>query len=224
MKSTTKAAPPSSERNCKKHGRATHRENTDGRGRTYWRCHKCLREAQQRYDRRRHNKPVGTEPVGTGFRVRPATPCAICHMKAWRRRGRVWSCHECWRRKLVTRQCAAQQRKREASEAALEAKREKLPRWQRPIYRGDEQDEHIWRLFTLERLNMEMHEKGRPKSLPVQGRDWVMRAHVLRLITERDRLFEVFQTYGSMLAHGEDVGDPTRPPWWEAGKSSFTRR
>lgn len=108
--------------------------------------------------------------------------------------------------------------------AAQEAKRTTLPQWQQPLYRGDEQDVHIWRLFTLERLRMEMAAEGRAWGLASQGHDMMVRAGILRHIPDRERLFAVLYTYGAMLASGEDVGDVTHPPWAEPGKSPFTRR
>jgi hypothetical protein len=158
--------------------------------------------------------------------VKPATACATCATTSWRRtkRGGVWYCEECRRRNVTKAAQATQQRRLDAREAALQAKRATLPRWQQAIYRGDAQDVLIWRLFTLERIAMEHYAKGGAASLDVQGRTWVIRAHLDQEISERARLFSVFQSYGAMLAHKENVGDPTRPPWWETGKSPFTRR
>ncbi len=234
-RSIPKTAPPSSKHICEKH------KHTKRRTRRGWLiCDLCQREWQRASYKRAQRKsrpvpapsipapsiPAPSIPMPAPSRKKPTSPCLTCQTNAWRRlkRGGIWFCGECRNLKIAAKQRATQERTRATREAELQAKRLTLPRWQQSIYRHEEQDDLIWRLFTLERLNMEMWAKGRAQPMPVQGRDWVVRAHLLRRITAQDRLFAVFQGYGSMLEHGEDVGDATRPPWWEAGKSSFTRR
>jgi len=154
---------------------------------------------------------------------KPTGPCPNCHVRHWRRtqkNGR-WFCEACRIAKCSVAAKEREARARDARAAALEAKRLTLPRWQQPIYRGDEQDRYIWQYFTLERLRMRMIADGRAVPMKAQGWDLGVRAGVLRNITERDRMFVMFHTYGAMLSRGEDVGDDERPPWWEPGKSPF---
>ena len=102
---------------------------------------------------------------------------------------------------------------RYVKDPALAQRWARVERYKRPLIAGDKQDDLIWKLFTMIRLQMDMLAEGRAWTLPGVGRSLVQQAGFLDAITERRRLVEVLSTYGSMLAHGEDVGDPTRPPW-----------
>src|SRR5215475_2458020 len=165
----------------------------------------------------------GAVTTARGSWRKPTNACPTCHVRHWRRtqkNGR-WFCEACRIAKCTVAAKEREARARDARAAALEAKRLTLPRWQQPIYRGDEQDRYIWQYFTLERLRMRMIADGRAVPMKAQGWDLGVRAGVLRNITERDRMFVMFHTYGAMLSRGEDVGDDERPPWWEPGKSPF---
>lgn len=96
---------------------------------------------------------------------------------------------------------------------ALAQRWARVERYKRPLIAGDKQDDLIWKLFTIIRLQMEMLAEGRTWALAGVGRSLVQQAGFLDAITERRRLVEVLSTYGSMLAHGEDVGDVMHPPW-----------
>jgi hypothetical protein len=92
----------------------------------------------------------------------------------------------------------------------------RLPKWQRPIMLGDAQDRLIWKVFTILRLNMELTATStRPweKELASQGQQLVQLAGLLSQITDTQRLGTFLAGYGALLAKGQDVGDPTRPPW-----------
>lgn len=89
----------------------------------------------------------------------------------------------------------------------------RLPRWQRPIMAGDADDQMIWKLFTMIRLRMAGSVNLHPATLPGLGRGLVQEIGFWEGIKDRPRAYQVFSTYGAMLAHGEDVGDVVTPPW-----------
>jgi hypothetical protein len=165
-------------------------------------------------------------PVDRRARRRPTTPCPTCLGCEWTRHGPhgQWFCNACRRRKLRARALERVARDAHAKEAALLAKRATLPRWLQPIYRGDEQDLLIWQFFTLERLRIRAQAEGTVVARRYLGLELGQRAGLLHSITERDRMNALFQAYALLLKRGEDVGDDLHPPWWEPGKSPFTRR
>jgi hypothetical protein len=92
-----------------------------------------------------------------------------------------------------------------------------LPRWKRYLMAGDKDDHLIWKLFIIRRTDMEGRAQPArvPWTLAGQGRALVQEMGVMDSLspTGVKRLIQVLSTYGSMLAHGEDVGEVTRPPW-----------
>lgn len=91
----------------------------------------------------------------------------------------------------------------------------RLPRWKRPIMAGDDQDKLIWGLFTMTRLRIYGHINGHPATVPGLGRSLVQEIGFWEGIKDHRRACLVLSMYGSMLAHGEDVGDVVTPPWKE---------
>jgi hypothetical protein len=96
----------------------------------------------------------------------------------------------------------------------------KLPRWQRPIRKGDKTDQAIWKFFIMQRLNMEAHANGYPYPLKAQGYQLQQMGGVLYGLKDANRLAAVLSSYGAMLHAGEDVGDTTRPPWQSLSHST----
>jgi hypothetical protein len=90
-----------------------------------------------------------------------------------------------------------------------------LPRWKRPIRKGDKTDQHIWKFFIMQRLNMEMHADGHAFALKDQGYQLQQMAGVLRYIADNERFAAVLTTYGEMLHAGEELGNTARKPWEE---------
>jgi len=127
-----------------------------------------------------------------------------------------------WPDKVIPPPLRAARATREAKQdAKIEARRATIPRWQDAIYRGDAQDVHIWRFFTMERLWMDKTARGEPWSLDSQAEALKLRAGILRQITDRDRLFSVLYGYAVAISRGHDVGDPTTPPWGHGKRGPF---
>jgi len=89
----------------------------------------------------------------------------------------------------------------------------RLPRWQRPIRKGDKTDRAIWKFFIMQRLNMEAHAHGHVITLKAQGYQLQQMGGVLYGLADANRLAAVLSSYGAMLHAGEAVGDTHRPPW-----------
>jgi len=89
----------------------------------------------------------------------------------------------------------------------------RVPRWQRPIRKGDKTDRAIWKFFIMQRLNMESHAKGYRFDLKAQGYQLMQMGGVLYGLADANRLAAVLSSYGAMLHAGEDLGDTKRPPW-----------
>lgn len=92
---------------------------------------------------------------------------------------------------------------------------QRLERYKRPLIAATSQDHLIWKLFTVMRLQVEYMATPTRDGWPLAGigRSLVQQAGLVRDITEHEKLADVLSTYGSMLAHGEDVGDVGHPPW-----------
>jgi hypothetical protein len=91
-----------------------------------------------------------------------------------------------------------------------------LPKWKRPIRRGDTDDQRIWKFFTMQRLNMEQAARDDPPwSLASQGMQLPQMFGVLRDLSPEGikKLCSVMSMYGLMLGHHEDVGDVVHKPW-----------
>jgi len=92
----------------------------------------------------------------------------------------------------------------------------RLPKWQRPIRRGDPDDQRIWKFFTMQRLNMEQAARDDPPwALASQGMQLPQMFGVLRDLSADGlrKLCTVMSTYGLMLGHREEVGNVIRKPW-----------
>ena len=91
-----------------------------------------------------------------------------------------------------------------------------LPRWQRPIRKGDPDDVLIWKFFIMQRLNMEQAAREAPPwEMASQGAQLPQMFGAIRDMTMAgvQKLCLVMSTYGVMLQHREDVGDVVHPPW-----------
>jgi len=91
-----------------------------------------------------------------------------------------------------------------------------LPRWKRPIRKGDADDIEIWKFFTMQRLNMEQAASdGQPWSMASQGAQLPqMFGAIARLSASGiQKLTIVMSAYGTMLQYGHDVGDVVTKPW-----------
>jgi hypothetical protein len=90
-----------------------------------------------------------------------------------------------------------------------------LPRWKRPIRKGDPDDIQVWKFFTMQRLNMEQAAStGPPWSMASQGAqlrlmfgwfDGLSMAGIKKLVL-------VMNAYGALL-QGREIGDVVKPPW-----------
>jgi hypothetical protein len=94
-----------------------------------------------------------------------------------------------------------------------------LPRWKRPIRKGDTTDQHIWSFFIMQRLNMEMHADGHAFALKDQGYQLQQMGGTLRKIADIARFAAVLETYGEMLHAGDAMGNTARKPWEERPNS-----
>ena len=88
-----------------------------------------------------------------------------------------------------------------------------LPRWARPIMAGDADDKWIFGLFTMVRMRLDGHANGMTATLAGLARSLVQEIGFWDSIKDHRRAQLVLSTYGSMLAHGEDVGDVVTKPW-----------
>lgn len=94
-----------------------------------------------------------------------------------------------------------------------------LPRWKRPIRKGDQDDQQIWKFFTIDRLAMERASRPQTQlwSMASQGANLGQKFGTIRYLTPAGlrKLVDVMSTYGDMLQHGRDLGDVTKKPWEE---------
>ena len=93
-----------------------------------------------------------------------------------------------------------------------------LPRWKRPIRKGDKDDIQIWKFFTMQRLNMEQAARDcAPWSMASQGAQLPQMFGALAYLSLEGlkRLVIVMNSYGNMLEQGRDLGDVTKKPWEE---------
>jgi len=93
-----------------------------------------------------------------------------------------------------------------------------LPRWKRPIRKGDPDDLQIWKFFTMQKLNMEQAAGDFPPwSLASQG------AQLPQMFGAIDRLSPygfkklclVMSAFGWALQHGTPLGNTSKKPWEE---------
>lgn len=90
-----------------------------------------------------------------------------------------------------------------------------LPRWQRPIRKGNADDVAVWKFFTMQRLNMEQAATGTPWALASQGAQLPqMFGAVARLsLTGVQKLVAVMNGFGLVLQQGRDPGNVMKKPW-----------
>jgi hypothetical protein len=88
-----------------------------------------------------------------------------------------------------------------------------LPRWKRPIRKGDKTDQYIWKWFVQQRLLMDSLASGRAIDWKAQGFQLTVMAGALRYITDIQRFSLFLSIFGDMLQAGENLGNVVRPPW-----------
>jgi len=88
-----------------------------------------------------------------------------------------------------------------------------LPRWKRPIRKGDKIDQHIWSFFRQYFINIKSHANGHTVNLKAQGTQLKAMAGSLYYVTDPPRLASVLSSFGDLLQRGEDPGDVTTKPW-----------
>jgi len=90
-----------------------------------------------------------------------------------------------------------------------------LPRWKRPIRKGDADDIAVWKFFTMQRLNMEQAATGTPWALASQGAQLPqMFGAVARLsLAGVQKLVAVMNGFGLVLQQGRDPGNVMKKPW-----------
>jgi hypothetical protein len=88
-----------------------------------------------------------------------------------------------------------------------------LPRWKRPIRKGDKVDHHIWSFFRQYFINIASHANGHTVNLRAQGTQLKAMAGALWYVTDPVRLGSVLSSFGDLLQRGEDPGDVTTKPW-----------
>jgi hypothetical protein len=93
-----------------------------------------------------------------------------------------------------------------------------LPRWKRPIRKGDPDDIQIWKFFIMQHLNMEQAASDMPPwPMTSQG------AQLPQMFGAIDRLSAnglrklclVMSTFGWALQHGLPLGSTSKKPWEE---------
>jgi len=101
-----------------------------------------------------------------------------------------------------------------------------LPRWKRPIRKGDEQDRLIWKVFMMQWLAMKMlaSPDRLAWSIASQGNRLQALAGVLASIRDVHRLSSVLSAYGGLLAAGVDPEGQEVPPWKESPTTGYPGR
>jgi hypothetical protein len=93
-----------------------------------------------------------------------------------------------------------------------------LPRWKRPIRKGDPDDILVWKFFTMQRLNMEQAaSEAPPWSLASQGAQLPQMFGTLMRLTPHgvQKLGLVMNAFGDALQYGRDLGNVIKKPWDE---------
>lgn len=165
----------------------------------------------------------------------PKTPCATCGMSNWRRvkpkDNAAWYCLTCRNQKITAAAKARAVALAAQKAAEFEAKRATLPRYQQAIYRGDALDMQIWKFFTHSRLCLEWTATGHTSAEVTLFDNLEKSVNLIRGIVDgwgREgiwRLHDVVGQYIYAARKGDpNIGNPSHPPWYEDGKSPFTRR
>ena len=93
-----------------------------------------------------------------------------------------------------------------------------LPRWKRPIRKGDADDVAIWKFFIMQRLNMEQAAaEAPPIPMPSQGAQLPQMFGALTQLSPAglQKLCTVMTAFGVMLQHCRNVGNVSKKPWEE---------
>jgi hypothetical protein len=90
-----------------------------------------------------------------------------------------------------------------------------LPSYQRPIRKGDRDDDAIWRFFTMQRLNMNLAAEGRAWELKSQGAQLPQMFGMIDRLSMAGvkKLVLVMNAYGYALQAGKPLGNVTKKPW-----------
>ena len=91
-----------------------------------------------------------------------------------------------------------------------------LPRWKRPIRKGDADDIEIWKFFTMQRLNMERAATDTPPwPMTSQGAQLPQMFGAIARLSPAGihKLVTVMNAFGTHLQHGLALGDVVRRPW-----------
>ena len=101
-----------------------------------------------------------------------------------------------------------------------------LPRWKRPLMAGTPLDRQIWDIFLLERIGLEFKiTENKPSTKLYEGQrlrtiwslvDAIQRWSLKENVNGISRLTKVLTEYGYALETGQDLGDVTRPPYYDA--------
>jgi hypothetical protein len=93
-----------------------------------------------------------------------------------------------------------------------------LPRWKRPIRKGDPDDVLVWKFFTMHRLNMEQAAANVPPwSMASQGAQLPqLFGTLMRLsLPGVQKLGLVMNAFGDALQYGRELGNVSKKPWEE---------
>lgn len=91
-----------------------------------------------------------------------------------------------------------------------------LPRWKRPIRKGDPDDILVWKFFTMQRLNMEQAAANAPPwSMASQGAQLPQLFGTLMRLSPQgvQKLGLVMNAFGDALQYGRDLGNVMKKPW-----------
>jgi hypothetical protein len=92
-----------------------------------------------------------------------------------------------------------------------------LPRWQRPIRKGDADDIAVWKFFTMQRLNMEQATTGRPWPMVSQCAQLPQMFGVIAHLSLGgvQKLVAVMNAFALVIQQGRDPGNVMKKPWEE---------
>jgi len=91
-----------------------------------------------------------------------------------------------------------------------------LPRWKRPIRKGDPDDVLVWKFFTMHRLNMEQAAAHVPPwSMASQGAQLPQLFGTLMRLSLHgiQKLGLVMNAFGDALQYGRELGNVMKKPW-----------
>jgi hypothetical protein len=90
-----------------------------------------------------------------------------------------------------------------------------LPRWQRPIRKGDADDIAVWKFFTMQRLNMEQAATGRPWPMVSQCAQLPQMFGVVAQLSMVgvQKLVAVMNAFALVIQQGRDPGNVIKKPW-----------